>query len=131
MIINEKYRFLTDHGQQTGLSHVWGKQNCQDVIIVRESDSLAIFGLADGQSSKSMSDIGGRAVLNRIAAFIEKTGIEAMESYRYIDELAFKIMKTTRECLHETAEAHHVEVNQLSSTIIIMAIDKLSVMYRK
>lgn len=120
------YIVLTEHGQQTGLSHIQNHQPSQDVVLNYTNSTVSILGLADGQSSKKMSAVGGQVVLEHVAAFIDRVGMDSIMSYRYKDELVYDIMRVIRECLQEKAETSNIDIDDLSSTLVLIAIDKTS-----
>lgn len=122
----DAYIVLTEHGQQTGLSHIQNHQPNQDVVLNYTNSTVSILGLADGQGSKKMSAVGGQVVLEHVAAFIDRVGMDSIMSYRYKDELVYDIMRVIRECLQEKAETSNIDIDDLSSTLVLIAIDKTS-----
>ena len=115
--------------QQTGAAHIRESSGNQDVVLCRSGCNLRIFAIADGQSRKTLSPMGGSAVLRAISDFIEEKGLDALASYEYLDELQYEIMALIRSTLRRLAAQCAADVQEFASTLVMLAIDPASGRY--
>ena len=116
--------------QICGRGHPSKENACEDVILIKETDSFIFLGLADGQSAKKYCVLGGRRVLQAVSNFFyDGCSYSSVSDFRYIDELQFEITKIIRRTLYELSEEFHAATTDFSSTLVVMVIDKKSKQY--
>ena len=110
----------------TGQCHRDKNEPCEDIVFKFETDSLFIYGIADGQSGKKFCRQGGMGVLNCIAEYIIDKGISALLRYQYRDEIQYEIMRKVRKTLSTLAEHARTDFVEFSSTVVLIAIDPMT-----
>lgn len=114
---------------QVGKEHKSDGLGCEDAYVTINKDSFLFCGLADGQSGKHYCKAGGKAVLTAIAQYVENTGIHALVKREYLDEIQYELIRVIRETLHTLSISSHSEVSEFSSTIVAVAIDRVTSEY--
>lgn len=131
MIDNEakKFELLADYFQRIGNRHAQTHENSQDVVLCSTCFPISIYGIADGQSNKLFSELGGKLSLQVATEYITKHGIEKLSKVPYKDEIRFHIMTGIRSLLHEKAQECQTSIYELSSTLVLLAVDLRSGQY--
>ena len=100
-----------------------GKTQCEDVSYVVERDRFGFYGLADGQSGKLYCRIGGRAVLEAVAAFLEKKGVGQIIHSAFIDEVQYELARAIRDTLSALSKRYGADAADFASTVVAFATD--------
>lgn len=131
MIDNEakKFELMADYFQRIGSRHAQNYEENQDVVLCWTCFPISIYGIADGQSNKLFSKLGGKLSLQAATEYITKHGIEKLSQAPYKDEIRFHIMTGIRSLLHEKAQENQVSIHELASTLVLLAVDLRSGQY--
>lgn len=107
------------------------KQNgtCDDRVIFQESNTAFYYGVADGMSRKRFSGLGAELSLRITQQYIENQGISKIIEHRFHDELPGEMVKCLRHSLLIEMERLSCELDDLASTLLLIAIDKLTKQY--
>lgn len=107
---------------KTGRYHT----SCEDVYLSLDEGKFQLYGLADGQSSKRLCTVGGRAALEAVAQYIKEKSLTHLSHYAYLDEIRYEIIRVIRNTLSELSRQYDAELSEFSSTLLIMAIDTVT-----
>ncbi|MCR5249213.1 MAG: protein phosphatase 2C domain-containing protein [Lachnospiraceae bacterium] len=112
-----------------GEEHKSRGEQCQDSVVHLKEGSLDFYGVADGQSGKMYSHIGGKEVMKSIFEYIREKTLETIITHPYRDEIRYELARTIRERLTELSAQHEADAGEFSSTLVIFVMDLLEGTY--
>ena len=107
--------------QKTGRAHQQCGEDCEDVVLIRETEHFCFYGLADGQSKKAHCAAGARRSLELVARYLEEKGVDALSAYPYEDEIQYELIRGIRSSIRELAEEAGASGEEFSSTLLALA----------
>jgi len=111
-------KFLTALATEQGVSHKSTDTPCQDSVLVKKEDDYLFLGLADGAGSAKHSDIGS----SRILKFLSVHMRIAFDYYKNEEDSNEDLLKAIHMALDNSANYHKVKIEDLSSTLLFIAI---------
>lgn len=106
-----------------GRAHIRDNIPCQDKTATLERHGVHCITLADGAGSARLSHLGAQAIVNNVAELL----CESFDTF-YFAPTAGDVNRSIAEYvldeLHKTAEKHSCELNDLSSTLLFVAVKK-------
>lgn len=82
-------------------------------------------GVADGQSLKHFSVQGGKLSLLKVAEYFRDRRVEVLKN-KYVDEIQYELIHLIRESLNNEANRNNADIEEFSSTLCSISIDKES-----
>ena len=107
----------------TGRRHRAENMPCEDSCLIIEKNYFQFYGLADGQSGKRFSKIGGQTVLTAVASYLETKGIQALIQYRYKDEIQYDLTHIIRNTISRLGLEYNTAEKEFSSTVVAVAVN--------
>lgn len=101
----------------------YAKKINEDVIHIDEDNENLFVGIADGQSQKKYSIEGGLMSLVKVSGFFKTHSLEELNQ-RYEDEIQLELIKPIREMLHGFAKCKNTDIEELSSTLCTITVEK-------
>jgi hypothetical protein len=102
-----------------GLSHQQEQLVCQDRVNYYEHDHIKAIALADGAGSYKYSEHGAEYISDIICKFFNANFYSLYENENRI----FEIEKFINEQLNYYAQLNNYEIDELSSTLLVVAIN--------
>lgn len=106
-----------------GTYHETRNECSQDTVLCKKDSDILFYGIADGQSGREYSNIGGEEVLKCIYHYIKKKTIEGLVQYEYKDEIQYEILRLIRDRLGELSIEYSADIEEFSSTIVVLTVN--------
>lgn len=112
-------RFKTITFELQGTSHVKSQKPCQDKVLVKETNDVHFFGLADGAGSAKKSALGAKEVLKQVSSFV----LERFDKLYALDstEIALEVADVVKRTLTKLSKQYKKEIKAFSSTLLWVA----------
>lgn len=112
-------RFKTITFELQGTSHVKSQKPCQDKVLVKETNNVHFFGLADGAGSAKKSALGAREVLKQVSSLV----LERFDKLYALDstEIALEVADVVKCTLTKLSKQCKKEIKAFSSTLLWVA----------
>ena len=104
-----------------GRRHILSGKASDDAAYLMKKDNYGFIGLADGQTNKIYSYIGGISCLELTAGFLEESGEPFLSDYAFVDEAQFALISRYRQHLHERAMKERAWPEDYASTIVALS----------
>lgn len=106
-----------------GISHKQSDLVCQDRTYVMENEIISVIALADGAGSYAHSEEGAELITYEISKFmLENYSLLFNDENNIIEIIKNQII----DRLTEYAQEKNYELDDLSSTLLLVAIDKIN-----
>jgi serine/threonine protein phosphatase PrpC len=104
-----------------GRGHIKSASPCQDKTIVCSRNGVSIIALADGAGSAKLSHFGAECVINSASDFIADNFFSLIENSDG-RQVKLLILETINADLEKIAEEHECTLNDLASTLLLVAV---------
>lgn len=118
---NWKYAYY----RQQGLSHATNAIDCQDYVLIKETEELLVAALSDGLGSLKNSQIASRLTVEKSCDFFLNTLSPSFwDNKKKETEFKKEFVLSVVDFLKKEAENQNIDINTLDCTLCFVCVSK-------